>query len=131
MKAHFVTFLSPGTFVNEETTKSIDSWDVETATEMARAITERHNSKPFAFYFSTRERGENDLESHEAKRSGRYYLGGEIETIDDVRARNNPDERILLSNMECNGWDRIITNRNSWKITQPLEADDTVLEFVA
>ena len=42
MKAHFVTFSSPGTFVHEETTKPIGSWDTEKAIEMAREITERH-----------------------------------------------------------------------------------------
>lgn len=28
MEAHFVTFFSPGTFVAEDTTKPIDSWNL-------------------------------------------------------------------------------------------------------
>ena len=34
MKKHFVTFLSPGTFVSETTTKPIASWSVEKAKAM-------------------------------------------------------------------------------------------------
>lgn len=129
MEQHFVTFSSPGTFVHEETTKPIPSWDVERATEMAREIIERHNATPFAFTFTTRRRDDNELDSREVARSGRYYLGGEVLTLNDIKARNNPDDRILIQNMECNGWDRVVENRNSWRITQPLEADDTVLDF--
>jgi hypothetical protein len=131
MKQNFVTFLSPGTFVHEESERPIDTWDVEAAIQMAREIKERHNATPFAFYFTTRERGEKDLDSREAKRSGRYFLGGKIETIEEVEARADSEERILLSNMKCNGWDKIIVNTNSWKVTQPFEAVDTLLEFVA
>ena len=31
IQKHFITFVSPGTFVHEETEKEIDSWDVEKA----------------------------------------------------------------------------------------------------
>ena len=129
MKKHFVTFLSPGTFVHEETTKPIDSWDVDKAREMARAIKERHGATPFAFVFSTRQRGPLDLDSKEVAHSGRYYLGGKVETLEEVEARQDPNEDTLRFNMRCNEWHRIITNRNSWKITQPLETDDVVLEW--
>lgn len=127
--AHFVTFLSPGSFVHEETTKPIESWDVEKAKQMARSIKERHAATPFAFVFSTRARTDEELDSKEVRRSGRYYLGGTIETIEDVRKRNDQNERILLSNMEGNKWHRIIVNTNSSKIYQPLEADDVVLDW--
>lgn len=129
MKAHFVTFLSPGTFFHENTTKPIESWDVEKAKAMAKDIVERHGATPFAFYFTTRARGENELDSSQVAKSCTYYLGGKIETLAEVEARNDPKESILRSNMRCNGWDRIITNTNSWKVTQPLFAEDVVLDF--
>lgn len=129
MEKHFVHFLSPGTFVHEESKREIEAWDIDKAKELARGIKERHGATPFAFYFTTRTRDQDDFDSKETSRSSRYYLGGKIETIDDVRKRNDPSERILLSNMECNGWDRIIVNTNSWKITQPLDNDDVVLDF--
>ena len=129
MKKHFVTFYSPGTFVSENTVKEIDSWDVEKAKEMARNIKERHGATPYGFRFSTRERGDNDLDSKTVKYSGMYFLGGKVRHIDFIILENNPDEKILISNMKMNGWDRVVENTNSWKITQPLEKDDVVLDW--
>lgn len=128
MKQHFVTFLSPGTFVAEQTTKPIDSWDVDEAVKMAKKIKERYGARPYGFQFSTRERGPNDLDSKETKVSGTYYLGGKVETLKELEARNDPKEEILRSNMRCNGWAKIVTNTNSWKWTQPLQKSDTVLD---
>jgi hypothetical protein len=127
MKKHFVTFYSPGTFVAESTTKPIPSWDVKLALEMVKFIVERHNATPYAFHFSTREQGEEDLDSRETKTSNLYYLHGKVETLAQVKARALPKEKILLSNMECNGWDRIITSTRGWKWTQPLHKSDVVL----
>ncbi len=131
MQKHFVTFLSPGTFVFEETTQEIPSWDPDTAVAMAREVVERYNATPFGFYFTTRTRGETDLDSKESFRSGMFYLGGTIETIEQVRTRNDPSERILLQNMEANGFARIIVNRNSWRATQPFNEGDVVLPYEA
>ena len=127
MKKHFVTFLSPGTFEAEQSTKPIDSWDIDTAVEMSSGIKERYGALPYGFYFSTRSRGDDELDSKEVDRSHMFYLGGEVLTLDQVKAKNDPGDRILISNMECNKWDRIVVNSNSWKWTQPLEKDDVVL----
>ena len=116
MKKHFVTFLSPGTFFAETTTKPIDSWDVDKAVEMARTVKERYNARPYGFRFSTRERGPDDLDSKEVKTSGVYFLGGKIETLKEVEARNDPKEEILRSNMRCNGWKKIVVNRRSRRL---------------
>lgn len=127
MKKHFVTFCSPGTFVSEQTTKEIESWDITQAQEMAKTIKERHAATPYVFYFTTRSRNEDELDSKEIARSGMYYLGGEIQTLDEVKARNDPSDRILISNMEVNRWDRIIVNKNSWEFIAPFNEDDVVL----
>lgn len=129
MEKHFVTFLSPGTLFAESTTKEIESWDAKKATAMAREIIERHGATPYAFHFTTRQRSEAELDSKVVATSNTYYLGGVIETIADVKKRNSPDERILLSNMECNGYDKIIINTNSWKVTQPFREGDVLLAF--
>lgn len=128
MKAHFVEFLSPGTFVAESTIRPINSWDIDAAVTLAADIVERHAARPYGFRFLTRERGYNELDSKVTESSGVYYLGGRIDTIDDVRKRADPNEEILLANMECNGIDRIVINENSWRWTQPLGERDTVLD---
>lgn len=126
---HFVTFFSPGTIVAETSTKPVDSWSVDLAKRLALEITERYNAKPFGFYFTTRSRGPLDLDSKETAKSNFYYLGGRIETIEEVNARNDPNERILRSNMKINGWNKIIVNDNSWRFTAPLRDTDVVLEW--
>lgn len=130
VEAHFVTFFSPGTLVAEQSTAQIKAWDINVAMDMANAITERYNATPYGFRFSTRSRGVKDLDSKEVKRSPLYYLGGTVETLAEVKARASAKDRILIANMEGNGYDRIITNNNSWKWTQPLDADDVVLDFM-
>lgn len=129
MKKHFVTFFSPGTFFAEETTKPIDKWNINEAMKMAHSITERYSATPYGFQFSTRERADDELDSKATKKSGMYFLGGKIETIAEVEARDDLSEHILLSNMKCNGWNRIIVNTNSWKCVQPITDADTVLDW--
>ena len=129
IEKHFVTFYSPGTFVAESSEKPIDSWNVQAAIKMARKIKERYGATPYGFKFSTRMRGDSDLDSHISKESPMYYLGGRVETLEDVEARNDPKEEILCSNMRGNGWKRIVVNDNSWRWTQPLNDDDVVLKF--
>jgi hypothetical protein len=129
MKKNFVTFYSPGTFVAETDEKPIESWDVNLAMKMAKEIHQRYNATPYGFKFSTRERGENDLDSKVSATSNMYYLGGEVYTVKQLKELNDPNNKILIENMECNGWERCIINTNSWKWTQPLEKDDIVLKF--
>jgi hypothetical protein len=128
MEKHFVTFLSPGTFVHEETTRPIDSWNPDAAVKMAGEIVERYGARPFCFYFTKRGRGPDDLDSKITARSGTYYLGGKIETLKQVKARATPKDAILISNMESNGYDRIITNTNSWSMTAPFGPSDVLLD---
>lgn len=124
---HFVTFFSPGTFVAEHTTKPISSWDIEKAVKMAKTIKERYNALPYGFQFSTRGRRADQLDSKVIKESGVYYLGGKVQTLAELEKRNDPKEEILRSNMRGNRWDKIVTNTNSWKWTQPLRKGDVVL----
>lgn len=130
MQKHFVTFLSPGSFVSEQSSQPVPAWDITTAVKLARNVKERHGATPYAFYFTTRGRGHDDLDSRETDRSPLYYLGGKIETLEEIIARDLPDERILRENMRCNGWARVIRNENSWRVTMPLNDTDVVLDFV-
>ena len=57
-----------------------------------------------------------------------YYLGGTILTLEEIEAKNDPNDNILISNMKCNGFDRVVVNSNSYRWTQPLYKDDIVLQ---
>jgi len=127
-----VTFYSPGTFVAEDTTKSIPEINIPLAMKMAADIVERHGAVPYAFFFTTYSRPA-PIQGHEFKakkveRSGLYYINGKVETIEDVGKRGDPGERILLSNMRVNEWKRIVTTKKGWRWTQPLNPGDKVLD---
>lgn len=126
---HFVEFFSPGTFMPETSVREIEFWDVGLACEMAKSIKERHAAVPYAFRFITRSRGANDLDSRVTASSHLYYLGGVMRTREEVLAGDDPEERTLRFNVECNGIKRIIVNTNSWKFTGELRDDDVVLEW--
>lgn len=130
IEKHFVTFYSPGTFVAEQTEKPIRSWSVATAKRMASKITERYGAKPYGFQFTTRGRGKDDLDSRVVKRSGMYYLHAKVETLEEIKARNDPRDSILIANMECNKWPAVVTNgpkSKTYKFTRPLQDGDVVL----
>ena len=128
MTKHFVTFYSPGTFIAEETTKEIDSWNTEKAVQMSKDIIERYDAHPYAFVFTTRE-NIYSLDSHEIDRSNLYYLGGNILTLEQLKTDNSLDNRTLIRNMECNGYDRVIQTSKGWIWTQPLRDVDVVLNL--
>ena len=129
MHQHFVTYLSPGTMFPETTSRTVSSWDVERAAGAARGNKERHSATPYGFYFTTRARNEDELDSREVARSPVYYLGGTIETLAEIESRADPRDEIILSNMRANGWDKILVNTNSYKTCLPLEPKDVVLDW--
>jgi len=127
MKQDFVTFYSPGTFVAEQTTREVANWNVTKAVEMMPDIEERYGARPYGFQFHTKKRGWRDLEPKEIKRSGMYYVNCKVETLVEIEGRADPKESTLLSNMKCNGWDKVVSPREGWAWTQPLREGDTVL----
>lgn len=127
MIQHFVKFFSPGTFTAETSIKPIPEWNVDVAIEMSQNIKERYGSKPYGFCFITRYRRDDELDSRVIEESGIYFLGGTIKTLSEVEAENDPSNRILISNMKNNGWDRIIVNTNSYSITLPFTDKDILL----
>ncbi len=127
MQQHFVTFFSPGTFVAETTTKSIESWNVAAAVEMMADIKERHGATPYGFRFTTRGREDDELDIKVIATGPMHYVGGKVETLAEIEARNDPSEEILRSNMRINGYARVWTTTEGWRWTQPLSDDDVVI----
>jgi hypothetical protein len=137
MRKHQVTFFSPGTFVSESSTQPIESWDTVKAVEMAKGVSERYGAKPYGFRFQTLltsnpvedgEGGKLEVQPKVVKSSGIYFLGGKLETFDDVAIRNDPKESILRSNMEGNGMWIVCVNTNSYRSTMPFEEEDKLVD---
>lgn len=136
MRKNYVTFYSPGTFFAETRTVPIEEWDPAIAVKMSNDIVERYGALPFGFEFSTAveagpvpdgEGGVLEVRSRTASRTGMYYIGGRIDTFEDVQRREDPNDTILLSNMRGNGWWVMVTNERSWRVTRPLEPEDFVV----
>ena len=71
---------------------------------MAHDVVERYGATPYAFRFSTRSRGGADLDSKESASSPLYHLGGRVETLEEVEARNDPKDG-----------DFYVRNPNAWR----------------
>jgi len=128
MTKHFVTFYSPGTFVTETSTEEINCWCIDQALQRAAEIVERHGARPHSFRFFTMERGDDDWEPKRTNSSGYYFLPHcRVLTLEEIKAGGDPSDSILISNMECNGWDRVVTTTSGWKFTQQFEDGDTLL----
>lgn len=111
-KKHFVTFLSPGTFFNESTTKEISSLDINEAKTMAGFIYERYGTHPYAFYFTTKELQGTGwyMKQVEIYHSPTYYIRGIRYTLNDIIERNIFQGKydILISNMMSNEWTHVV-----------------------
>lgn len=128
VQKHFIQFMSPGSFFSETTEIAVPKWDIELAIKKARGVKERYGATPYGFRFLTYGRGAKDLNSKVIKSSNLYYLGGKVETYEEVCKRNDPKEAILRSNMKNNGYAKIVVNTNSYRFTAGLEPSDVVLD---
>lgn len=137
MRKHLVTFYSPGTLFPETTTKDIPSWDPRVAAQWAKDIVERHGARPFAFRFSTilmaepiddGEGGKLEVTPREVAKSGTHFLGGRLNTLDEVELRGDPNEEILLWNMNANRWPIvcILNESGRYRSSQPFEVEDVL-----
>lgn len=134
---HFVMFISPGTFVPETRTEPIASWDPKLAVEAAERIVERHGAKPYGFLFETRlvsedisdgRGGTMHVAPKTVARSACHFLGGKIETVEEVEVRNDPKEEILRRNMRGNDIAIVLVNTNSYRSTLPFEEEHVVVD---
>jgi len=136
MRRHIVEFYSPGTFMSEVSSKNISSWSPEDAAAMAKEVTERYNATPYGFRFKTLvvaddvddgEGGKLQVKPRTVETSGMHFLGGRIETLDEVVMRNDPKEAILRDNMQCNEMFIVCCNtENRWRSTLPFEEDSVL-----
>lgn len=128
MEKHYVTFRSPGTFLHETTTKEIASWDIKEAIAMMANIIERHSSKPFGFSFTTKTRNDDDFEPRITNSSKFYHVGGKIQSLAEIKAKEDANDRILIINMENNGYAHVITSETPWRSTRDLNKGDIIVD---
>lgn len=120
---HYAEYLMPGSFFPEETTKRLDERNVE------EAIMKAPKS---AFCFSLYDIDYVKLDLEQANvvgkdeaagpvknKSGRYYLGGKIYTVAELK-KAHPDKTILICNIEGNGYTHAIQSRlGNWQHFEP------------
>lgn len=129
MIKHFVQFLCPGTFCAEIENRAIDSWDIEKAKDLAKKITVRYNAKPYAFYFYTQEKKPECWDAEIINQSHMYYINGKVYSLEEVKARNDPEDKILISNMESNEWSHVVETYSPWKNTAVFNDGDSVVNI--
>lgn len=102
MTKHYVKFLHPGSLFPNESTIEIKN------REAKFDIPE----SAFAYYFFDRQESVIDgelLAGNDKNISGKFLIGEEL-TVKDVKEKVS-DNRILLSNMECNGYKTVCKTR--------------------
>lgn len=117
MTKHYVEFSFPGEFFSEYTVQEVAERNPELV-KVPEGV--------FAYRFFDRSEAIVDGETIVGDRknfSPLTYLGTAY-TLEEVKAQF-PECTPLISNMECNGWNRVVkTRRGNW---QPLEEGDTVI----
>jgi len=100
----YVEFFYPGLIFPESSVRKVKNRDVKKLKIPTTA---------FGFHFfdikSTIVR-KTKMESKRLNASPFYYFGGRIMTLEEV-CKELPEAKILINNMECNGWDRVIRCR--------------------
>lgn len=136
-RQHFVTFYSPGTFVDETDCKPIEAWDTAAAVSMAKGINQRHGAKPYGFRFHTSlvadpvadgEGGTLKVEPRMIAESGTHYIDGVLFKLDELEAVADPDKRILVQNMRGNDMPVVCETRIGYRHTGEFREVDCVVD---
>jgi hypothetical protein len=113
----YVRFFSPGSFCANEWTMPMKSVDPS-------AVVWPDTAYAFTMHERVDMLDGPETFKGEAKQIGPmyYHPDSRVATQADVAARGDPRDRILVSNMEGNGWPAVIYSRwGNWP--QPYEAD--------
>jgi len=119
MLKHYVEFLYPGILFAETECREVKSRDHR----RLRKIPE--NCYGFRFFDRTETKVDGEkLYGDRKNYSGTYFIDAYTYSLQDIKDQF-PDQKILISNMECNGYKRVVrTRRGNW---QPLEKKDKII----
>ncbi len=135
-KKIFAEYFSPGTMFAETSTRALDKGSVKEAISLSKKVSERHGATPYAFDIVTKlvadpiddgQGGTMKVFPKEIGRKGRYYLGGEVITYDQVIAREGAGS-IWAMNMRGNRDPVSVQNTNSYKSTQIFREQDVIVD---
>ncbi len=135
-KKIFAEYFSPGTMFAETSTRALDKGTVKEAVALSKEISERYGATPYAFDIVTKlgadpiddgQGGTMKVLSKEIGRKGRYFLGGEVITYDQVIAREGAGS-IWARNMRGNRDPVSVQNTNSFKSTQIFREQDVIVD---
>jgi hypothetical protein len=133
-KKSFVVFVSPGTFVDEESERPVTAWDPREALALSEQIRERYGARPYGFYFVERlvaapvpdgQGGTMEVRPKTLRTSGTYYIDGRLRTYDEVVAEDRGS--ILATNMRCNDWPIVVETTRSFRHTGVFKPEDFVV----
>lgn len=139
MPAHekiYARFLSPGTFVHEESRVPLETGTVDEALRLSSTLVERHGARPFGFMLLTMlvhepipdgRGGTLEVVPKELERSGMYFLGGQVLRFEEVRAQE-PPESVLSRNMENNDFPIVIETVRGYRAANPFRVDDVSID---
>jgi hypothetical protein len=117
---YYVEYLMPGIFMPESSMENIQESDMRSL----EYIKGRAPEGAFAFIFKVRTEIVKDKEilvGRWKELRGRFYIGGTIYTLQQMK-RIHSELTILISNMECNGWKKVIQcSTGNW---QPFMKED-------
>lgn len=106
---YYAHFLAPGSFVAE-------NWTVEVASADPRAVHWPDNAYAFTLHSQDEIVYEGVTYRADRKQIGKtyYHPDSKVESLEQVRKNPNAT-RILLANMEGNGWSHIVWSRwDNW-----------------
>jgi hypothetical protein len=122
---HWVEYLHPGSFYPEESRLRLKQYS---ATEALRKLPKT----AFAFTLydveirsGKLEDGETIEQRKKVNESGRFYPGGEIKYLEEIKSMGEGFE-ILASNMENNDWNSVVRTRAG--NFQPFKTEDRITE---
>ena len=120
----YIAYLTPGSFMSEESTRKVEKRnpeeDIKEAPEYAFAF----------FYFdivkTSVKVGDEQVDTSSGRRniSNRYYIDAEVLDLKAVEALEG-DTEILIRNMKGNGYDQVVRCRTG--NFQPLDEKDVLL----
>jgi len=125
-----VTFYTPGSFMPNESSKVVETHDPTEIAGMAPKHAFCFTIEDFVEKTTTVDGEDFKKTEQVGATSGRFYLGGDVYTVAELKAKFGDDSRhqTLISNIEGSYPKAIQCRTGNW---QPFSDDDTYLDIAA